>query len=192
MHCTKHIQQLSCVLLLAVAFLIGSCSRGAETPEKKGSNIALEFSSPAFVNGAPLPAKYSCVGENVSPPVKWSGIPEGTKSLALIYQDPGAPKGSRVLWMVYDIPPSVMELPEGIQAVGILSNGAKQGRNDFNEFGYKGPCPPEGKVTRSIFKLYALDHAPKLPPGVSEKEFISIVEGHHLAERQLMVTCQKE
>jgi hypothetical protein len=175
-----------------VAFLIGSCSRGAEPPEKKGSNILFEFSSPAFVNGAALPGKYTCYGENVSPPLKWSGIPEGTKSLALIYQDPGAPKGSQVLWMVYSIPPSIMELPEGIQAIGILSNGAKQGRNDFNEFGYKGPCPPEGKVTRSIFKLYALDHAPKLPPGISEKELISVVEGHHLAEKQLMVTCQKE
>ena len=165
-----------------MAFLICSCSRDAETPEKKGSNVLFEFSSPAFVNGAPLPGKYTCDGENVSPPLKWSGIPEGTESLALICQDPGAPEGSQVLWMIYSIPPSIAELREALPTVGILPNGAKQGTNDFKELGYRGPCPTSGKIHRCIFKLYALDHAPKLPPGISKKDFISVVEGHHLAE----------
>lgn len=191
MHSIRRILRLSC-MLLAVAFLLCSCSRGAETPEKKGIGVPFEFSSPAFINGAPLPDKYTCEGENISPPLKWSTTPEGTKSLALICQDPDAPESSQVLWMVYSISPSIVELPEALPTIGILPNGAIQGMNGSKNLGYTGPCPSPGKAHRCIFKLYALDHAPKLPPGISKKDFISVIEGHRLAEKQLMVTCQKK
>jgi Raf kinase inhibitor-like YbhB/YbcL family protein len=94
--------------------------------------------------------------------------------------------------MVYSIPPSVTELQEGVATIGILPNGAKQGRNDFQEFGYKGPCPPPGKIHRCVFQLYALDHAPKLVPGMSKKDLISVIEGHRLAERPLMATGERK
>jgi len=191
MDSTRRIQRLSCVLL-AMTFVIFSCSRGAESPEKKGTGGLSEFSCPAFVQGAPLPAKYTCEGENASPPLKWSGVSEGVQSLALVCEDPDAPEGSRVLWIVYNIPPSVSELSEGLPAIGILPNGAKQGTNDFKNMGYTGPCPPPGKIHRCTFKLYASDDMPKLPPGITKKDLIRSMEGHHLAERQLMATCQKK
>jgi Raf kinase inhibitor-like YbhB/YbcL family protein len=193
MNSKRSIVQFFCVAL-AMVFLVISCSRGekSEGPKEKGTSAALELTSPAFLLGASMPAKYTCDGENVSPPLSWSGIPEDTKSLALICQDPDAPEGSRVLWMVYSIPPSVTELQEGVPTIGILPNGAKQGRNDFQDFGYKGPCPPPGKIHRCVFKLYALDDMPKLPPGISKKDLIKAMERHDLAERQLMVTCEKK
>ena len=179
-------------IALAVAFLTFSCSGGEKTSQEKGSSELFQFGSPAFVKGAPFPAKHTCDGENVSPPLNWSGIPPRTESLALICLDLDAPGGSQVLWVVYSIPSSVTELQEGVPTIGILPNGAKQGKNDFQEFGYKGPCPPPGKIHRCVFRLYALDHAPKLPPGMSKKDLISVIEGHHLAERQLMGTCEKK
>jgi len=185
---------LFCFVALAVAFLVVSCSRGekSKAPQEKGASVAIELTSPAFVAGAPLPAKYTCDGENVSPPLKWSGIPQDAQSLALLCEDPDATEGSRVLWLVYNIPPSVAELTEAGPAIGILPNGAKQGTNDFKTLGYTGPCPPPGKTHRCMFKLYALDDMPKLPPGISKKDLINAMERHHLAERQLMATCQKK
>jgi len=189
----RSIVQFSWVAL-AMAFLVISCSRGEEpkTPQQKGGSVVFEFSSPAFVNGALLPAKYTCDGENVSPPLRWNGIPQDSQSLALICEDPDAPEGTRVLWIVYSILPSIVGLPEGVPAIGILPNGAKQGMNDFKDLGYRGACPPPGSIHRCNFKLYALDNAPKLPPGISKKDLINAMEGHRLAERQLMGTCERK
>jgi Raf kinase inhibitor-like YbhB/YbcL family protein len=193
MNSRRSIVQFFCVAL-AMLFLVISCSRGekSEGPKEKGTSVALELTSPAFVLGAPMPAKYTCDGENVSPPLKWTGLPQSAQSLALICEDPDAPEGSRVLWLVYNIPPSVAELPEASPAIGVLPNGAKQGKNDFKSLGYTGPCPPPGKIHRCEFKLYALDDMSKLPPGISKKELIKAMEGHRLAERQLMSTCEKK
>jgi Raf kinase inhibitor-like YbhB/YbcL family protein len=179
---------------LAMAFFLVSCSRGekSKAPQEKGTSAAIELTSPAFVVGAPIPAKYACDGENVSPPLKWMGIPQDAQSLALICEVPDAPEGSRVLWLVYNIPPLVAELSEAAPVVGVLPNGAKQGMNDFKNLGYTGPCPPPGKTHRCMFKLYVLDDMPKLPPGISKNDLIKAMEGHHLGERQLMATCQKK
>jgi Raf kinase inhibitor-like YbhB/YbcL family protein len=185
---------LFCFLALAMAFLVVSCSRGekSKAPQEKGTSAVIELTSPAFVTGASMPAKYTCDGESVSPPLQWSGVPQDAQSLALIGEDPDAPEGSRVLWLVYNIPPSVTQLSEALPAVGILPNGAKQGMNDSKNLGYTGPCPPSGKTHRVMFKIYALDDMPKLPPGISKKDLINAMERHHLGERQLMATCQKK
>lgn len=181
-------------VVLVMAFLALSCSQGekSKAPQEKGISAAMELTSPAFVIGAPMPDKYTCDGERVSPPLQWSGAPQDTQSLALIGEDPDAPEGSRVLWLVYNIPPSVTQLSEALPAVGILPNGAKQGMNDSKNLGYMGPCPPAGKTHRVMFKIYALDDMPKLPPGISKTDLIKAMERHHLGERQLMATCQKK
>jgi len=179
---------------LAMAFLVISCSCGekSKTPAEKGKSGPIEFSSPAFVNGASIPAKYTCDGENISPPLKWSNLPQGTQSLALICEDPDARGGTWVHWVLHSIPPSIMEFPEAVPSIGILPNGAKHGMNDFKNLGYGGPCPPPGSTHRYFFKLYALDNAPKLPPGISRNELIKIMEGHRLAEPQLMGLYQRK
>ncbi|MCS6885436.1 MAG: YbhB/YbcL family Raf kinase inhibitor-like protein [Acidobacteriota bacterium] len=153
----------------------------SENSQKRISKLVL--SSTAFSEGANIPVKYTCDGEDVSPPLKWSGIPEGTKSLVLICDDPDAPMGTWVHWVVYDIPPMLTELAEGVKIQTI--EGAKQGVNDFNKSDYGGPCPPEGDPHRYYFKLYALDTQLNLQPGLRKDAIVKAMQGHILAEGQL-------
>ncbi len=151
----------------------------------------LPFSSPAFTNGAAIPAKYSCDGKNVSPPLKWSGVPSGTKSLALLVEDPDAPSGLWVHWVLFALPPTTTELPEDVAKSQYLPGGARQGLNDFRHLGYGGPCPPSGKPHRYFFKLYALDAPSELQPGATRKELLQAMERHVLAEGELMGTYKR-
>src|SRR5947207_2977079 len=126
-------------LLLYLLFaLVVTGSRAAET-SKSGH---MQLTSTAFAEGEPIPAKYSCEDKNVSPPLKWTGAPPGTTSLTLIVDDPDAPGTTWVHWVLYDLPGSTAELPENIEKGQRLSNGARQGLNDFKHLGYGGPCPP--------------------------------------------------
>ncbi len=144
----------------------------------------MKLTSAAFAEGGTIPAQYTCDGSDVSPPLVWSGAPAGTKAFALIADDPDAPAGTWVHWVLYNVPGSVAQLPEGVAAPG----GAAQGRNDFRKTGYGGPCPPPGKPHRYFFKLYALDAPLALKAGATKPEVERAMQGHTLAQAQLMGT----
>ncbi len=152
----------------------------------------MQITSTAFKEGEPIPAKFTCDERNVSPALKWSSVPTGTKSLALIADDPDAPVGTWVHWVVYDLPAGTSELPEDTPKSQYLPGGAKQGLNDFQRLGYGGPCPPPGKPHRYFFKLYALDILLELKPGATKKEVERAIERHILAQAQLMGTYKRK
>ena len=168
--------------------LVCSCSsRNAYTASKgKAGKMSIQVTSAAFNEGGSIPAKYTCDGINVSPPLKWASIPDTTKSIALIVDDPDAPRGDWVHWVVYDLPASLRELPEKVPPdEKILGNGGRQGATDFGKIGYGGPCPPSG-THRYFFKVYALDKLLGLAPGATKAQLLKAMEGHVLAEGQLM------
>jgi hypothetical protein len=142
--------------------------------------MPIQITSSAFNEGETIPAKYTCDGANVSPPLAWSGVPGGTKSLAVIADDLDAPVGTWVHWVLYDLPAGQNSLVEGVQSAGL------QGINDFRKTGYGGPCPPRGKPHRYFFKLYALDTLANLKPGASKADLEKAMLGHILAQGQLM------
>lgn len=155
--------------------------------EKKEKELKMEFkvTSTAFEEGGMIPKKYTCDAEDISPPLVWKDFPEGTKSFVLICDDPDAPMGTWVHWVLYDILVDVKELSEGVPDDKTLENGARQGTNDFGNIGYGGPCPPGG-THRYFFKLYALDSMLELEPGKTKAEVLDAMEGQLLAETQLM------
>jgi Raf kinase inhibitor-like YbhB/YbcL family protein len=152
----------------------------------------MQVSSTAFSEGQPIPEKYTCDARNVSPPLQWSGAPESTKSLVLIGDDPDAPVGTWVHWVLYDLPATVSALPEDLPKSQHTPQGAKQGLNDFKHLGYGGPCPPPGKPHRYFFKLYAVDTVLNLPPGLRKQDVERAIEKHVLAEGRLMGTYQRK
>lgn len=147
--------------------------------------MTMHLSSPAFVNGQAVPVNYTCDGRNDSPPLQWSGAPSGTKSFALICDDPDAP-GGWVHWVLYNLPATTHELPERFPATETLPDGAKQGLSDFKRIGYGGPCPPPGKLHRYFFKLHALDTELKLRPPATKAELLQAMKGHVLADASVM------
>ena len=147
--------------------------------------MAIEVTSTAFENGGMIPRKYTWDGANVSPPIAFSGIPEGTKSIALISDDPDAPVGTWVHWVLYDLAPDVSRLPEAVPADKTVLGGAKQGTNDFRKIGYGGPCPPGG-THRYFFKVYALDTVLNLEPGARKSDLLKAMEGHIIAQGELI------
>ena len=158
---------------------------GAQAPAN------LTVTSTAFRDGGPIPRNHTCDGEDVSPPLAWSGVPAGAKSLALICDDPDAPMGTWVHWMLYDLPLDCTSLPEGVPREEKLKNGTRQGRNDFRKIGYNGPCPPGG-THRYFFKICALDAVLNLVPGLTKPELLKAMEGHLLAEGRLMGTYKRK
>jgi Raf kinase inhibitor-like YbhB/YbcL family protein len=147
--------------------------------------MTILISSPAFVEEGFIPAKYTCEGEDVSPPLRWSEPPPGTRSVALICDDPDAPGGAWVHWILYGLPPSIKELPEAIPTRESLPSGARQGTNDFKRIGYGGPCPPPGAPHRYFFRVYALGSENDLPPGATKEDLLGAMEGQILAEGRL-------
>lgn len=144
-----------------------------------------KLTSEAFEEGGLIPAKYTCDGENVSPPLGWSAVPQSTQSLALICDDPDAPSGTWVHWVLYNIPANLTSLHEHIPARSSLDQGMMQGINDFRETGYGGPCPPGG-THRYFFKLYALDTRLELAERLTKDQLLEAIEDHILAEARLM------
>jgi Raf kinase inhibitor-like YbhB/YbcL family protein len=145
----------------------------------------MELISSAFSEGAMIPGKYTCDGADVSPPLKWGALPAGTKSLALICDDPDAPVGTWVHWVYYDIPAGTEGLPENVVPDERPAQGGTQGVNDFRKIGYGGPCPPGG-THRYYFKLYALDTPVNLSPGATKKQVLKAMETHIIGQAQLM------
>lgn len=148
--------------------------------------MSFSLQSSAFSQGADIPRKFTCDGPDLSPALKWTEPPPGTQSLAIVMDDPDAPVGTWVHWVLYDLPGSTRELPEGIAKKDVLDNGGRQGRNDFGRLGYGGPCPPPGKPHRYFFKLYALDVATTLKSGATKADLERAMKGHVLAQAELM------
>jgi Raf kinase inhibitor-like YbhB/YbcL family protein len=166
-----------------------SISQSAESANK----VSIALTSSAFAEGAAIPEEYTCQGKDISPPLKWSGVPSESKTLALIMDDPDAPMGTWVHWVLYDLAPSMTDLPEGFSAKEHIAAGSgKEGLNDFKRLGYGGPCPPAGKPHRYFFKLYALDTTLDLKPGAKKKDLERAMEKHILAQGQLMATYKRK
>lgn len=150
----------------------------------------MELKSTAFEAGGMIPKQFTCDGPNISPPLSWTTVPHGTKSLALICDDPDAPMGMWVHWVLFNLPAETRELPENLPPQKNLPNGARQGINDFRKIGYGGPCPPAGEH-RYYFKLYALDALLELEAGANKADLLHAMEGHILAESRLMARYRR-
>jgi len=147
--------------------------------------MEIKITSSAFEDGGLIPAKYTCDGADISPPLQWQTVPEATKSIALICDDPDAPMGTWVHWVLFNLPPEARELAENTPADRVLPNGASQGTNDFGRIGYGGPCPPGG-THRYFFKIYTLDAQLDLAAGAKKRDLLKAMEGHILAQGQLI------
>jgi len=148
--------------------------------------MAFELTSSAFKEGERIPNRHTCEGDDLSPPLHWSVPPAATKSFALIADDPDAPGGTWVHWVIYNLSLDLRGLPEGIPAKDHWLDDALQGLTDFKRVGYGGPCPPPGKPHRYYFKLYALDAVLTLKPRATKSQVLEACKGHVLAEAQLM------
>jgi Raf kinase inhibitor-like YbhB/YbcL family protein len=159
-------------------------NQNAATPRERAGKFKL--TSAAFEAGGEIPRQFTCEGSDISPALTWTDPPAGTKSFALIVDDPDAPARTWVHWVLYDLPPTMRELPEGQAKDPELPSGARHGRNDFRRLGYGGPCPPPGPAHRYFFKLYALDAKMGLEPGATKADLENAMKGHILAETQIM------
>lgn len=153
--------------------------------------MTLQLTSTAFKDGDPIPPRYTCTGDDISPPLAWTGGPAGTKSFALICDDPDAPMGTWVHWIIFNAPADSVGLPESLPTLPELPNGARQGKNSWKKVGYGGPCPPPGKPHRYFFKLYALDAMLPLDASAGSRNVQDAMKGHVMAEGQLMGTYQR-
>jgi Raf kinase inhibitor-like YbhB/YbcL family protein len=178
------------LLIIGIAF--GNLCAKSPDAKKKGviAMDTIKIESAAFKHLQPIPSQYTCDGADISPPLSWSTIPATAKSLVLIADDPDAPAGTWVHWVVYDLPPATDTLQENLPKTDTLAGGGKQGRTDFNRVGWNGPCPPSG-THRYFFKLYALDIALNLPAGKAKKEIEKAMKGHILAKGELAGTYKR-
>ena len=188
-------------IFLLLAMIMAACAPAAtaesdppatsETPSTEVT-MSLALTSDAFANGQSIPAKYSCVGRNISPALAWNDPPAGTQSFALIVDDPDAPMGTWVHWVLFNIPAAARNLPEDLPVTGknMDPNAIYVGKNSSGNIGYDGPCPPSG-THRYYFKLYAVDTTLNLLPGASKEQVLKEMEGRILAQGELMGTFSK-
>lgn len=170
-------------LLVCLVVVLWSCQPGA------GDDIAV--ASDAFEKGDLIPEVYTCDGSDISPQLSWTNTPEGTKSFALICDDPDAPVGTWVHWVLFNLPADINELAEDLPPEAELANGARHGINDWGKLGYGGPCPPGGKH-RYYFKIYALSKVLDLDSGVTKADLLAAMEGNILAEGHLMAKYKRK
>ncbi len=189
-------KNLISLILIFIIFLYSCQKKNPEimpekqTTKQEGRKTEMKITSSSFKEGELIPSKYTCDGEDISPQLSWTGSPENTKSFALISDDPDAPMGVWVHWVIYNIPSTESGLTENIPKNKILENGTKQGMSDFRKIGYGGPCPPDG-THRYYFKLYALDIMLDKDAGLTKKELLNVIEGHILSEAQLIGKYKK-
>jgi Raf kinase inhibitor-like YbhB/YbcL family protein len=174
------------IFCLSGVLAFWSCTSGDGSPAGEEPALSIKLTSPAFAEGESIPRRFTCEGEDISPPLNWSDMPEGTAALALIVDDPDAPRGTWVHWVLYDMPPGLSGLEEGISTTSQVEGVGLQGVNDFRNTGYGGPCPPSGSDHRYFFKLYALDSFTGLPPGATKAELEAAMGGHILGQGQLV------
>jgi Raf kinase inhibitor-like YbhB/YbcL family protein len=158
----------------------------------------LTVKSPVIDENGAIPVKYTCDGRNVSPPLDWGGVPKGTRSVLLMVEDPGAPSGIFTHWIFYNIPPDITSLQEDVEpgeSIGSVAGAADiatgQATNDFNDIGYSGPCPPEGKSHQYVFRVIALDRDLRLDSSSRHDAVMRAIEGHVLAEGQLTANYRR-
>jgi Raf kinase inhibitor-like YbhB/YbcL family protein len=174
------------IFTLAMGLLVADSAAALESPKAN-----MQLISTAFKEGEPIPARHTCDGKDISPLLRWTNAPANTKSFVLIADDPDAPGGTWVHWVLYDLPPATTELAEDIAKSQFLPGGARQGLNDFRRLGYGGPCPPPGKPHRYCFRLYALDTLLDLKPGAVKKDVERAMERHILGQAQLTGTYHR-
>jgi len=160
------------------------------TPTPQTTDGSIKVTSPAFKESESIPRQYTCDGVNVSPPLEWSGVPKSAKTLAIIAEDPDAPSGAWVHWIIYNLPAENIGMVENLPATENLKAGGFQGKNDFGKIGYGGPCPPSG-THRYFFKIYALDNELPLKAGATKAGVEKAMEGHIVTQGQLMGTYRK-
>lgn len=177
-------KEITAVILLMISIFIVGCSQNPSPTEGEPA-MSIEMNSAAFAEGETIPEKYTCEGADLSPPLAWDGVPAEAQSLVIIADDPDAPAGTWVHWVMFNIPPGTTQLPEDVSSIGI------EGMNDFNRSGYGGPCPPPGSAHRYFFKLYALDTTLDLSPEARKEDVVKAMEGHILAQGQLMGTFSR-
>jgi Raf kinase inhibitor-like YbhB/YbcL family protein len=162
-------------------------AQASATPLAGESGMPLQLTSPAFTQGGPIPLRFSCDGEDLSPALQWTEPPPGTGSFALVMDDPDAPRGTWVHWVLFNLPAQTRGLPEGLADP---PEGSRHGRNSWGRSGYGGPCPPGG-THRYFFKLYALDRSLDLPPQATTADLAAAMQGHILAQAELMGTYSR-
>jgi Raf kinase inhibitor-like YbhB/YbcL family protein len=180
------------LFLISIGILsVCVCAKDADVKKGATKMDSLTITSTAFKHMQPIPPQYTCDGADRSPPLSWSALPPAAKSIALICDDPDAPAGTWVHWVVYDLPPTADSLQENIPKIDTVPGGGKQGKNDFHRIGWNGPCPPGG-THRYFFKMYALDTMLNLPAGKTKSEIEKAMKGHILAQGQLMGTYARK
>ncbi|HYX67920.1 MAG TPA: YbhB/YbcL family Raf kinase inhibitor-like protein [Terriglobales bacterium] len=166
-------------------------SADSQAGAKNGGGATMKMESKSFPAGGDIPRRFTCDGENLSPALSWSAPPKGTQSMALITDDPDAPGGTFVHWVLYNLPANTHELPEGLPASADLPSGGRQGTNDFRRLGYGGPCPPAGKPHRYFFRLFALDRKLDLRSGAGRSDLDQAMKGSILAQGEVMGRYQR-
>jgi Raf kinase inhibitor-like YbhB/YbcL family protein len=180
------------LLILVIVLTFGNlCSNGPEAKKGVKTLDTIKIESKAFNPMQPIPSQYTGDGADVSPPLSWSNVPPVAKSLVLIVDDPDAPSGTWVHWVVYDLPPAIDSLPENVPKTDTLPGGGKQGKTDFNRIGWNGPCPPGG-THRYFFKIYVLDIMLDLPAGKTKHEIEKAMKGHIQATGELAGTYKRK
>ena len=169
-----------------IRVVLGVVAAVAWWTEPGGVAHAFELESGAFGPGGSIPQLHTCDGADLSPPLAWSAPPAGTQSFALVCDDPDAPAGTWVHWVLYDLPAAARQLPRGVAATAILGDGSRQGANDFKRSGWRGPCPPRGAPHRYVFHLYALDQLLRLDPGATRAALANAMAGHVLGQAELI------
>jgi hypothetical protein len=178
-------------VLLPLIMVVLALVLPAEVRGQKASSSKLELTTTSFTPGDFIPRRFTCEAENVSPALAWTDPPPGTQSFALIEDDPDAPSGTFVHWLVYDLPAAYRGLPEALSGSAQMPGGGRQGTNDFARTGYRGPCPPPGRPHRYFIRLYALDIKLNLRPAARRRELDAVMEDHILAQAELMARYQR-
>ena len=150
------------------------------------STAQMQLTSPAFQDGGRIPYLYTCEGDDISPPLAWSGAPVNARSYAMLCEDPDAPRGTWIHWVLYNIPGDAVGLNKAVPTLPELPSGARHGRNTAGDMAYAGPCPPPGKPHRYFFRIYALDISLNLPPGATKPELETVMDQHIVAQGTLM------
>ena len=189
-------QVLVIVLVIVIVVIVGYVVYTLTSPreqvsilsEQLGKPMTITVYSPAFPCCSGIPVKYTCDGQDISIPIEWDNksLPENTKSLVLVMYDPDAPRGIFIHWIIYNIPPNITNIPEGLPKTPIVKGVGVKGRNDFGEIGYRGPCPPSGSTHRYYIRLFALDTVLDLKPGATLEELEKAISSHILAYGEIM------
>ena len=193
------------LLVICLIFIASGCRPSpaptptAEAPvptspavsQEEGQEVPFELTSAAFAHEESIPGKYTCDGEDISPPLQWSDPPAGTQSLALIADDPDAPIGTWVHWVLYNLPSEARALAEAVPSDADLPDGSHHGENSWGRMDYGGPCPPSG-THRYFFKLYALDKVLDLEAGATKDQLLQAMDEHILAQTELMGTYTRQ